>query len=184
MILLVDNFDSFTYNIAQSFEQLGERVKIVRPYEPFIDDEVTRVVIGPGPGHPKEATYALEVISHFIGKIPLLGICLGHQCLAISFGAEVTRAKKAIHGKASRITHDQQGLFKQLPTPLSVIRYHSLIVNAVGLPACLEITATTEEGEIMGLRHQEGHFESVQYHPDSVMTERGLDFFNNFLEKI
>lgn len=181
MLLLIDNFDSFTYNIVQAFERLGKRVCIARSYQNF-DIDIDRVVIGPGPGHPKDAHHSLQVIAHFLGKVPLLGICLGHQCLAHYFGAEITFASKPMHGKSSLITHDSAGLFKGIPSPHSIIRYHSLVVNPNTIPPFLQVTAQTESGEIMGLRHKSGLFESVQYHPDSVMTEYGSDFFNNFLE--
>lgn len=181
MLLLIDNFDSFTYNIAGAFEWLGKRVQIVQPSENFIfDPSIERVVIGPGPGHPKDALFSLQMIDRFLGKLPLLGICLGHQCLAHYFGAEVSFAKKPLHGKSSNMHHDSKGLFTNIPSPHSVIRYHSLIVKTV--PSCLEVTAVTEEGEIMGLRHEKGLFESVQYHPDSIMTEYGMNFFSNFLQ--
>jgi len=184
MILLIDNFDSFTYNIAQSFERLGKKVQIVRPgsLDPF-DKAIDSLVIGPGPGHPSDATYSLHVISQFLGQLPILGICLGHQCLAHHFGAEIVRAERPMHGKPSQITHDGCGLFANIPSPHSVIRYHSLTVNPLSLPTSLLITAQTAQGEIMGLRHTEGLFESVQYHPDSVMTEYGLNFFENFLRR-
>ena len=181
MLLLIDNFDSFTYNIAGAFESLGKRVQIVRPSKNFIfDPSIERVVIGPGPGHPKDALFSLQVIEHFLGKLPLLGICLGHQCLAHYFGAEVSFAKKPLHGKSSLITHDAIGLFSNIPSPHSVIRYHSLIVKKI--PSCIKVTAVTNEGEVMGLRHEKGLFESVQYHPDSIMTEYGINFFSNFLQ--
>lgn len=183
MLLLIDNFDSFTYNIVQSFERLGKRVQIARPNELFIPDpKIDRIVIGPGPGHPKDALFALNVISDYLGKLPLLGICLGHQCLAQYFGAKIILANKPMHGKASQISHDQLGLYQSIPSPHTVIRYHSLVVDQANLPPCLKVTSKTVDGEIMGLRHSAGIFESVQYHPDSVMTEYGLHFFSNFLE--
>ena len=182
MLLLIDNFDSFTYNIAQGFERLGKRVQIIRPSDAWsIDPSVDRIVIGPGPGHPKDASFSLQVIQETLGKIPILGICLGHQCLAHYFGAKVTFAKTPMHGKPSRILHDDKGLFTNIPSPHTVIRYHSLSVDPATIPANLKITARTECGEVMGLRHQEGFFESVQYHPDSVMTEHSEIFFSNFL---
>lgn len=184
MLLLVDNFDSFTYNIAQGFERLGKRVQIIRPSAIFsMPQGVDRIVIGPGPGHPKDAQFSLQVIKETLGKIPILGICLGHQCLAHYFGAEVTFAKKPMHGKPSIIKHDQLGLFQNIPSPHSVIRYHSLSVNPATLPSTIKVTARTECDEIMGLRHQDGLFESVQYHPDSVMTEFSEIFFSNFINR-
>lgn len=183
MLLLIDNFDSFTYNIAQGFERLGKRVQIIRPSPTFSLQHVDRIVIGPGPGHPKDAHFSLQVIEQTLGKIPILGICLGHQCLAHYFGAEVTFAKKPMHGKPSRITHDQTGLFSDIPSPHTVIRYHSLSVNPATVPPILKITAMTDCGEIMGLRHSRGYFESVQYHPDSVMTEFSETFFSNFITR-
>ncbi len=184
MLLLIDNFDSFTYNIAQGFERLGKRVQITRPSNIYsIDPEVDRIVIGPGPGHPKDAHFSLRIIKENLGKIPLLGICLGHQCLAHYFGAEVTFAKKPMHGKPSLIHHDSSGLFSDIPSPHTVIRYHSLSVNPTTIPKSLQVTATTDCGEIMGLRHRQGFFESVQYHPDSIMTEYSEIFFSNFLTR-
>lgn len=184
MLLLIDNFDSFTYNIAQSFERLGKRVQIVRPSSDFtLDKSIDRIVIGPGPGHPKDAHFSLQMIQENLGKIPILGICLGHQCLAHYFGAEVSFAKKPMHGKPSLITHDHLGLFSEIPSPHSVIRYHSLSVNPATIPPILKVTAKTECGEIMGLRHKNGFFESVQHHPDSIMTEFSELFFSNFLTR-
>lgn len=182
MLLLIDNFDSFTYNIVQGFERLGKRVQVIRPSSHFdFHPDIDRVVIGPGPGHPQDAHYSLKVIEHFLGKIPLLGICLGHQCLAHFFGGTICPASKPLHGKASVITHDGLKLYHQIPSPHSVIRYHSLIVNPLFVPSCLQITAKTQEGEIMGLRHIDLPVESVQYHPDSILTEHGSQFFSNFL---
>ncbi len=181
-VLLIDNYDSFTYNIYHALIVLGKRVEIVRPHETFCfdDDKIDGLVIGPGPGAPEDAHFSLKAITHFSRKIPILGICLGHQCLAHYWGAKIGRAEKPMHGKQSEITHDGKGLFENLPSPCSVIRYHSLAVLEVSEP--LVVTARTLNGEIMGLRHKSNLFESVQFHPDSIMTKHGPEIFLNFLK--
>ncbi|MFY7930050.1 MAG: anthranilate synthase component II [Oligoflexus sp.] len=188
MILLIDNYDSFTYNIYQYLGFLGAKVKVIRNDE--IDTggiaklKPDAIVLSPGPGTPDEAGVTLEAIETFAGKIPILGVCLGHQSIGQVFGGRVVRAGKLMHGKTSVIKHKGVGLFKGLPNPLEVTRYHSLIVKREGLPRCLEVTATTEEGLIMGLRHKKYFVEGVQFHPESYTTEHGMDMLRNFLLQI
>ncbi|MBC7660532.1 MAG: aminodeoxychorismate/anthranilate synthase component II [Chitinophagaceae bacterium] len=186
MILLLDNYDSFTYNIEQYFGELGKRVKVVR------NDEITlkqiekmkpeSIVISPGPGKPDEAGLTLETIRTFAGHIPILGVCLGHQAIGQVFGGIVKRAPRMMHGKTSVIKHDGKGVFKGLPSPMTVTRYHSLHVDPESLPSCLKITAQTEDGIIMGLRHKKFRIEGVQFHPESYQTEHGQRLFQNFLD--
>lgn len=185
MLLLIDNYDSFTYNLFQYLSELREEVVVVR------NDKVTigeieakapeRIVVSPGPGSPEEAGISSEVIRHFAGKVPILGVCLGHQCLGYTYGGKVSRAGEIMHGKSSLIHHDGKGVFKGLPNPFPAIRYHSLAVEEKNLPACLEISARTENGLIMGLRHREYPVEGVQFHPESIMTGVGKDLLKNFL---
>ncbi len=186
MLLLIDNYDSFTYNLFQYLSELGEEVLVVR------NDKVTlagiekmkpqRIVISPGPSTPLRAGISNEVIRHFGHRLPVLGVCLGHQCIGYSYGASVGLAKDIMHGKASLIYHNSQGVLAGLPNPFSAIRYHSLIVQREGLPDCLEITAWTADGTIMGLRHCQYPVESVQFHPESFMTEVGKELLRNFLK--
>lgn len=185
MLLMIDNYDSFTYNLVQYFGELGEEVRVFR------NDKVTvqeiealrprRIVVSPGPCTPKEAGVSVGVISHFSGHLPLLGVCLGHQSLAVAFGGEVIHADRLMHGKTSMIHHDGKTMFKGLPNPFEATRYHSLIVNRSTLPECFEITAETAEGEIMGLRHTTLGVEGVQFHPESILTVAGKDLLRNFL---
>ena len=186
MLLLIDNYDSFTYNLFQYLCELGEEVKVTR------NDRITvgeieklhpeRLVISPGPSTPQQAGISNEVIKRLGGRIPLLGVCLGHQCIGYSYGAAVGGAKEIRHGKSSLIHHAGQGVFAGLPNPFSAIRYHSLAVKRERLPDCLEVTAWTDDGEIMGLRHRQYQVEGVQFHPESFMTEAGKDLLRNFLE--
>lgn len=186
MLLLIDNYDSFSYNLFQYLSELGEEVLVVR------NDKVTlagiekmkpqRIVISPGPSTPLRAGISNEVIQHFGHRLPILGVCLGHQCIGYSFGASVGQAKEIMHGRASLIYHNNQGVLAGLPNPFSAIRYHSLIVRREGLPDCLEITAWTEDGTIMGLRHRQYPVEGVQFHPESFMTEAGKELLRNFLK--
>ena len=186
MLLLVDNYDSFTYNLFQYLSELGGEVVVVR------NDEITvaeiekmkpeRIVISPGPSTPKNAGISNEVIRHFGSKLPLLGVCLGHQCIGYTYGGIVGGAKQIMHGKSSKIHHTGQGVFAGLPNPFSAIRYHSLAVKRDGLPDCLEVTAWTEDGEIMGMRHKTNQVEGIQFHPESFMTEHGKDILKNFLK--
>ena len=187
MLLLIDNYDSFTYNLFQYLGELGEEVMVVRNDKMSLDEmeklSPERIVISPGPGTPEQAGISNEVIRHFGAHIPILGVCLGHQCLGYSYGAKVDRAGEIKHGKSSLIHHDGKGLFSGLPNPFSAIRYHSLAVMRDGLPDCLEVSAWTENGLIMGLRHRQYPVEGVQFHPESIMTEVGKDLLRNFLNK-
>lgn len=185
MLLLLDNFDSFTYNLVQSFQVLGVDVQVRRSsplsVQECMDLKPHWIVIGPGPGAPFQAGISNALIVAAAGKIPLLGVCLGHQCLAEVYGGKVVRAQRPMHGKSSRIEHDDVGVFKGMPQEFSATRYHSLVVESGGLPACLQVTARSEDGEIMGLRHCEFALEGVQFHPESVMTEQGMLMLKNFL---
>jgi anthranilate synthase/aminodeoxychorismate synthase-like glutamine amidotransferase len=185
MLLVIDNYDSFTYNLVQYLGELGQQVRVVRNNEVSVD-EVERmcpeaIVISPGPCTPNEAGISLEVISRLAGKIPILGVCLGHQAIGQAFGGKVIRAKEVVHGKTSRVFHDDKGLFAGLPNPFEATRYHSLIVERSSLPDCLEITAKTWDEEIMGLRHKSLPVEGVQFHPESFLTKVGKDLLRNFL---
>lgn len=187
MILLIDNYDSFTWNLYQYFCELGAEVLVRR------NDELTlaqidtlgpqKIVISPGPCTPDDAGISLDVIRHYAGKIPMLGVCLGHQAMAQAFGASVVRAAKVMHGKTSPITHTGQGVFQGLANPLTVTRYHSLVVAPETLPACFEVTAWSETQEIMGIRHREWDLEGVQFHPESILSEQGHQLLGNFLNR-
>jgi anthranilate synthase/aminodeoxychorismate synthase-like glutamine amidotransferase len=185
MLLVIDNYDSFTYNLVQYLGELGQQVRVVRNNEVSVDDIVRMcpetIVISPGPCTPNEAGISLEVISRLAGKIPILGVCLGHQAIGQAFGGKVIRAKEVVHGKTSRVFHDDKGLFAGLPNPFEATRYHSLIVERSSLPDCLEITAKTWDEEIMGLRHKTMLVEGVQFHPESFLTKVGKDLLRNFL---
>ena len=182
---MIDNYDSFTYNLVQYFGELGADIHVYRNDKISIDDierlNPTRIVISPGPCTPKEAGVSVKVIQHFAGKLPLLGVCLGHQSLAYAFGGEIIRADRLMHGKTSMINHDGQTIFDGLPNPFEATRYHSLIVNRETLPGDFEISALTDEGEIMGLRHLPTGAEGVQFHPESILTKAGMDLLRNFL---
>lgn len=185
MLLLIDHLDSFSYNLVQSFQELGAFVHLVR--SPFfnlqecLDLKPDHLVIGPGPGSPKDYPYLTSLIAAFCDKIPILGVCLGHQGIAEIFGAEIIRATKPIHGKTSLITHNDQGVFKNLPPKFASVRYNSLVVNPDRFPACLEPTAFSETGEIMGFKHRDYFVEGVQFHPESIQSENGAALFQNFL---
>ncbi len=185
MLLLIDNYDSFTYNLYQYLCELGQDVVVVRNDKTTADDiekmKPERIVISPGPGRPENAGISNEVIHHFAGVLPILGVCLGHQCVGQTFGATVDRAGEIKHGKSSLVHHDSKGVLAGLPNPFSAIRYHSLAVMKEGLPDCLEISAQTENGIIMGLRHKQYPIEGVQFHPESIMTKEGKDLLRNFL---
>jgi len=186
MLILIDNYDSFTYNLFQYLSELGEEVRVMRNDQVSLDEieagSPERIVISPGPGTPKQGGISNDVIRHFGERLPILGVCLGHQCVGYSYGARVDRASELKHGKSSLIHHDGKGLFTNLPNPFSAIRYHSLAVMNDGLPDCLEVSAWTENGIIMGLRHRQFPVEGVQFHPESIMTEVGKDLLRNFLE--
>lgn len=186
MLLMIDNYDSFTYNLVQYLGELGADIEVYRN-DKITVDEITkldpkRIVISPGPCTPNEAGISVEVIRRFAGRIPLLGVCLGHQSMAFAFGGEIIRADRLMHGKTSLVTHDNQTIFEGLPSPFEATRYHSLIVNKDTLPNVFEISAVTEEGEIMGLRHRPTGAEGVQFHPESILTKSGMDLLRNFLE--
>ena len=185
MLLLIDNYDSFTYNLFQYLSELGEKVVVVRNDKTTLDGiervKPERIVISPGPSTPQKAGISNDVIKHFGRRIPLLGVCLGHQCIGYSYGGVVGQAKQIMHGKSSLIYHNNDGVLAGLPNPFPAIRYHSLVVKKEGLPDCLEVTAWTADGEIMGLRHRQHPVEGVQFHPESFMTEVGKDLLRNFL---
>ncbi|GBL38832.1 aminodeoxychorismate/anthranilate synthase component 2 [Nitrospirota bacterium] len=186
MLLMIDNYDSFTYNLVQYFGELGEDVRVFRNNKITVAEiealKPSRIVISPGPCTPMEAGVSVQTIKHFGGKIPLLGVCLGHQCLAAAFGGEVVRAERLMHGKTSKIRHDGKTIFQGLPNPFDATRYHSLIVKRDTLPGCFEISAETAEGEIMGLRHRTLGIEGVQFHPESILTPVGKDLLRSFLK--
>jgi len=193
MILVIDNYDSFTFNLVQYLGELGEKVRVVRndkitlkeveELRPAEVEELrpARIVISPGPCTPKEAGISCGIISHFAGCIPILGVCLGHQCIGVAFGGRIVRAGRLMHGKTSPIHHDGRTLFRDLPNPFEATRYHSLLVERESLPACLEVSAETTEGEVMGLRHKDHLVEGVQFHPESILTAVGKDLLRNLL---
>jgi anthranilate synthase component 2 len=187
MLLMIDNYDSFTYNLVQYFGELGQEVKVFR------NDEITLqqiealtpeyLVLSPGPCTPDEAGISLSAIAHFAGKLPILGVCLGHQSIGQAFGGKVVHARQLMHGKVSPVRHHDSGVFAGLPDPVTCTRYHSLVVERDSLPDCLEISAWTEDGEIMGLRHKTLPVEGVQFHPESILTEHGHAMLDNFLRQ-
>jgi para-aminobenzoate synthetase component II len=183
---MIDNYDSFTYNLVQYFGELGEEVQVYRNDKITIEEieslHPQRLVISPGPCTPKEAGVSVDAVRHFAGRLPLLGVCLGHQSLAAAFGGEVIRAERLMHGKTSMIHHDGKAVFRNLPNPFEATRYHSLIVKRSTLPDCFEISAETAEGEIMGMRHRTLGIEGVQFHPESILTTSGKDLLRNFLK--
>jgi anthranilate synthase component 2 len=186
MLLMIDNYDSFTYNLVQYLGELGEDVRTERNDQITLDDieamAPERIVISPGPCTPNEAGVSVPVLKHFAGRLPILGVCLGHQAIGAAFGGKVVRAREVMHGKTSPIEHTGVGVFRGLPNPFTVIRYHSLAIERASLPACLEVTAWTADGEIMGVRHREFPIEGVQFHPESILTEHGHALLKNFLE--
>lgn len=187
MILVIDNYDSFTYNLVQYLGELGEKIEVRRNDEIDLEGIETlkpdHILISPGPCTPNEAGISLSLIERFKGRIPILGVCLGHQSIGQAFGGEVIRAERLMHGKTSEIFHDGQGVFKDLPSPFTATRYHSLIVKKETLPDCFVITAETAEGEIMGLRHKDYPIEGVQFHPESIITDHGHQMLRNFLNE-
>ena len=186
MLLMIDNYDSFTYNLVQYFGELGEQVVTVRNDEVSLEDiermSPARIVVSPGPCTPNEAGISVPLLKHFAGRLPILGVCLGHQAIGAAFGGTVVRAREVMHGKTSPVEHTGTGVFRGLPSPYTVIRYHSLAIERASLPACLEVTAWTEDGEIMGVRHRDHAIEGVQFHPESILTEHGHALLKNFLE--
>jgi anthranilate synthase/aminodeoxychorismate synthase-like glutamine amidotransferase len=186
MILVIDNYDSFTYNLVQYLGELGEDVLVRRNDETTLSDIEaslpSRILISPGPGCPADGGISLALIAHFAGRIPMLGVCLGHQTIGEVFGGRVVRASTVVHGKASEILHDGKSIFRGLEAPFKAGRYHSLVVERESLPACLEISAETRDGVIMGLRHREMKIEGVQFHPESILTPEGKKLLNNFLQ--
>jgi anthranilate synthase/aminodeoxychorismate synthase-like glutamine amidotransferase len=185
MILVIDNYDSFTYNLVQLLGALGAQVTVVRNDRTTVEDAMllrpAGVVISPGPCTPREAGISCGLIQRCAGRVPVLGVCLGHQCIGAAFGGEIVRARRLMHGKVSAIRHDGRGIFARVPSPFEATRYHSLAVRRESLPACLEVTAEAEEGEIMGLRHREHAVEGVQFHPESILTREGARLMQNFL---
>jgi anthranilate synthase component 2 len=186
MLLMIDNYDSFTYNLVQYFGELGEDVRVHRNDEIAIAEieamKPDRLVLSPGPCSPAEAGICIEAIRHFMGKLPILGVCLGHQSIGAALGGDIVRAKVQMHGKADTLTTDQQGMFAGLPQQFSVIRYHSLAIARDTLPADLVVTATAADGEIMGVRHRTLALEGVQFHPESILSEHGHAMLKNFLQ--
>ena len=187
MLLMIDNYDSFTYNLVQYLGELGEDVKVVRNDELTVEEierlAPDRIVISPGPCTPNEAGVSLEVIRRFAGRVPILGVCLGHQAIGQAFGGRVVHAKTLMHGKVSRIHHSGKGVFAGLPTPYDATRYHSLAIERSSCPEALEVTAWTEDGEIMGVRHRTLPIEGVQFHPESILTEHGHALLRNFISR-
>ena len=186
MLVLIDNYDSFTYNLAQYFQVLGEEVKVIRndaiKVEEIAAFSPDYLVISPGPCTPKEAGISIEAIKYYAGKLPILGVCLGHQSIVAAFGGRIVQAKTIMHGKTSDIYYDGKTIFTNLPNPFVATRYHSLVAERESLPACLEITAWTKDEEIMGVRHKEFLIEGVQFHPESIMSQYGKEIIKNFLE--
>jgi len=185
MILIIDNYDSFTYNLVQYLGEMGQELVVRRndqiTLEEIADLRPDRIVVSPGPCTPNEAGVSVATIQRFAGQIPILGVCLGHQSIGQAFGGEIVRAGRLMHGKTSMIHHDGHGVFHGLPNPFEATRYHSLLVHRESLPDCLQVTAETDEGEIMGLRHKELPVEGVQFHPESVLTTSGKDLLRNFI---
>jgi len=187
MLLMIDNYDSFTYNLVQYLGELGEEVKVVRNDDLGVDaiEQLApgRIVLSPGPCTPNEAGVSLAVIERFKGRVPILGVCLGHQAIGQAFGGKVVRAKTLMHGKISRVHHSGEGVFRGLPTPYDATRYHSLAIERASCPDELEVTAWTEDGEIMGVRHRSLPVEGVQFHPESILTQHGHALLRNFLNE-
>lgn len=185
MLLVIDNFDSFTFNLVQYFGELGVEQHVIRNNEITAEEALAlnpdRVLISPGSGTPNEAGVSLEIVKAFAGVKPLFGVCLGHQCIGQHFGGKIIRANRLMHGKTSLITHSNTDLFKELASPFSATRYHSLLIERETIPDCLEITAETAEGDIMGIRHKELPIFGVQFHPESIATESGMELLKNFL---
>ncbi len=196
MLLMIDNYDSFTYNVVQYFGKLGQQVEVYRNDEITLEEieqkKPTYLVISPGPCSPNEAGVSVSAIQHFAGKLPILGVCLGHQSIAQAFGGKIIRAKSVMHGKVSAVYHNNKGLFTGLPSPFTATRYHSLVIEQPSLPEAFEVTAWTQMGdakeaamdEIMGIRHTSLPIEGVQFHPESILTEHGYELLENFLRRV
>lgn len=186
MILMIDNYDSFTYNLVQYLGVLGAEVVVRRNNKVTLDEigsmQPERIVISPGPGTPQSAGITIPMITQFHREVPILGVCLGHQAIGAAFGGRVLHAARIMHGKTSEIHHDGKGVFHGLPDPITATRYHSLAVERKGLPSCLEVSAEAEDGEIMGIRHREYPVEGIQFHPESILTEEGMNILRNFLK--
>jgi len=186
MVLMIDNYDSFTYNLVQYLAELGAQVRVVRNDEISVDEVRSlaprAIVISPGPSAPDQAGISLELVQHLAGRVPIFGVCLGHQTIGQAFGGKVVRAKRVMHGKVSVVRHDGEGVFRGLPAEFRATRYHSLAVERASLPACLKITAEAEDGEIMGVRHRDYAVEGVQFHPEALLTENGHRMLQNFIE--
>lgn len=186
MILVIDNYDSFTFNLVQYIKNIGEEVTVIRNDQLTLEDISSMkpdfILISPGPGNPDTAGICLDVVKRFYNEIPILGVCLGHQIIAQAFGGVVKKATKPMHGKISSIDHDERNIFDDIPSPLEVTRYHSLVVDEETLPSCLEISAKSEDGEIMAIRHKQYKVEGVQFHPESILTESGQQMIRNFFK--
>tara|TARA_Y100001934_G_scaffold130056_1_gene157819 strand:+ start:1332 stop:1898 length:567 start_codon:yes stop_codon:yes gene_type:complete len=186
MILMIDNYDSFTYNLVQYMGELGAEIRVERNDRISIPEIESmgpkKIVISPGPCTPAKAGISVEAVKHFAGKVPLLGVCLGHQSVGAAFGGEVIKAGQLMHGKTSEVRHDGKTLFKNLPNPITATRYHSLVLNRKTLPECFEITAESDDNEIMGIRHKQLPIEGIQFHPESILTPNGKDLLKNFIE--
>ncbi|MFN3651420.1 MAG: aminodeoxychorismate/anthranilate synthase component II [Armatimonadota bacterium] len=185
MIVMIDNYDSFTYNLVQYLGEMGEELRVFRNDEITVEEvealHPDRLIISPGPCTPNEAGISVPLIRRMAGRVPILGVCLGHQSIGQAFGGEIVRAERLMHGKTSPVVHRGEGVFRSLPSPFEATRYHSLLIRRETLPECLEITAETAEGEIMGVRHRELPIEGVQFHPESVLTEHGKELLRNFV---
>jgi anthranilate synthase component 2 len=186
MVLMIDNYDSFTFNLVQYLAELGEEVKVFRNDEISVGDAEAlapqAIVVSPGPSAPERAGISIELITRLAGRIPILGVCLGHQAIGQAFGGKVVRAGRVMHGKVSRVRHDGEGVFRSLPAEFTATRYHSLAVERASLPACLKVSAESEDGEIMGLRHRSLAVEGVQFHPEALLTEHGHQMLQNFIQ--
>ncbi|WP_293765965.1 aminodeoxychorismate/anthranilate synthase component II [uncultured Aquitalea sp.] len=187
MLLMIDNYDSFTYNLVQYFGELGQEVKVFRNDEITLQD-IERLapqylVVSPGPCSPNEAGISVPAIKHFAGKLPIMGVCLGHQSIGQAFGGNIIHAKQLMHGKVSPVSHHNVGMFRDIPNPVTCTRYHSLVIERETLPDCLDITAWTDDGEIMGVRHKTLPIEGVQFHPESILTQHGHKMLDNFLKE-
>jgi len=186
MLIVIDNYDSFTYNLVQALGMLGADIKVVRNDEATVEEidswAPDHLLVSPGPGTPSSAGISVAAIRHFAGRIPVLGVCLGHQSIGVAFGGRIIRADRLMHGKTSMIKHDERGVYRGLPNPFEAMRYHSLLVDEATLPDCLTVTARSEQDELMGFRHRKFPIEGVQFHPESIMTLEGINLLKNFLK--